>query len=350
MSRFIKWFACVGLAFLVVVVGTLIGINRQVPPEAVVLRERFPYLSLKDRLEFEARSVTGGSTAELVLSEVGLERLQKFERVFENRDSQARLLSLRELHSSEVRWFINSPRNGLSRWGRTPTPDALEYGEPPVIPVLAASAESEIEQSPGTADPAAQDRLEVERVAAIPSRLELEQFHLADQIAFTDPWSFGDVKNKYRVAGFVSHGFTYMPAVGDPQNKYPRAYDPADQRDSNYSSPWKIAQLELVSLLKFDHPAVYVTGHLPRMAEIVDAKTRPLTNFEQQALRSLRGGEDLVTEVDTNEIQMVGSLRSVKQCLECHAGRRGDLLGAFSYRLRRDPPAPVKAPQTTPST
>jgi hypothetical protein len=34
---------------------------------------------------------------------------------------------------------------------------------------------------------------------------------------------------------------------------------------------------------------------------------------------------------------MLGSLRATKHCLQCHSGSRGSLLGAFSYRLRRDP-------------
>jgi hypothetical protein len=35
---------------------------------------------------------------------------------------------------------------------------------------------------------------------------------------------------------------------------------------------------------------------------------------------------------------MVGALRAARQCLECHEGRRGDLLGTFSYVLQRVPP------------
>jgi hypothetical protein len=30
---------------------------------------------------------------------------------------------------------------------------------------------------------------------------------------------------------------------------------------------------------------------------------------------------------------MLGSLRAAKQCLDCHNVQRGELLGAFSYRL-----------------
>ena len=131
----------------------------------------------------------------------------------------------------------------------------------------------------------------------VPTQKELEQFHRADQIAFTDPWSFGDVKDRDHVAGFIPHAFMYQPVVGDPANSYPRAYDRNDERGVPHSSRWKIARLELVSLLKFDRPAVYVSDHLPRMQDLADAQTRPLTAFEQQGLASLRAGEDLITHL-----------------------------------------------------
>jgi hypothetical protein len=34
---------------------------------------------------------------------------------------------------------------------------------------------------------------------------------------------------------------------------------------------------------------------------------------------------------------MLGAARSVSQCIKCHDGERGDLLGAFSYYLQRQP-------------
>ena len=57
---------------------------------------------------------------------------------------------------------------------------------------------------------------------------------------------------------------------------------------------------------------------------------------EARALQSLREGEDLVAEATTHRIEMMGSLRATKQCLDCHHAHRGDLLGAFSYELQRD--------------
>jgi hypothetical protein len=344
MSRKFLCCAGAGLILIVVFVGVLIRISAQVPPEAIALRERFPYRSLASRLEFDAPDAARDSAMSPALPEAGLERLNKIELVFDSGDSQARLLSLQKLHSREVAYFISRPGNGLSRMGRLPGRDLLEYSEPPPLPVMAESNDSGSGQSADTL------RLEDRPVGSIPSADELENFHRAGQIAFADPWTLGDVKSRDQVAGFISHGFTYMPVVGDPWNQYPHAYDPSAEREAKHSSDWTIIRLELVSLLKFDSPAVYVTGFLPRMKDLADAPTRPLTAFEQQSLESLRAGEDLVTVVDTNDIQMLGSLRAVKQCLGCHSGERGRLLGAFSYRLRRDPPLPDHSSGRKPET
>jgi len=48
------------------------------------------------------------------------------------------------------------------------------------------------------------------------------------------------------------------------------------------------------------------------------------------SLATLRKGEDLYVRED----RMLGSIRSTKQCIACHGGERGVLLGAFSYTLR----------------
>jgi hypothetical protein len=100
---------------------------------------------------------------------------------------------------------------------------------------------------------------------------------------------------------------------------------------------WALRRLELVSLLKQSQPGVYVSAHLPRMDELMTVQVRSLSDFEGRALSALRAGEDLVSEATTNRIHLMGSLRATRQCLSCHEAHRGDLLGAFSYELQRDP-------------
>ena len=103
---------------------------------------------------------------------------------------------------------------------------------------------------------------------------------------------------------------------------------------------WRIQSLELISLLKHAEPVAYVSNHLPRMDELRDAPTRPLRPFEKQALAALYEGEELRTETTTNRISMLGAIRALKACLACHQVERGDLLGAFSYTLLREPTRP----------
>ena len=95
--------------------------------------------------------------------------------------------------------------------------------------------------------------------------------------------------------------------------------------------------MELVSLLKHDTPGVYVSRNVPRMEELRDAKVRPLNDFETPSLKKLVDGEDVVVSASLNRIQMLGSLRATKECLQCHRVEHGALLGAFSYELLRDP-------------
>ena len=52
-----------------------------------------------------------------------------------------------------------------------------------------------------------------------------------------------------------------------------------------------------------------------------------LDDFESDALRRLRRGDELVVDERPDELRMLGSLRAAKQCIECHTVQRGDLLG-----------------------
>src|SRR5262249_7530452 len=137
--------------------------------------------------------------------------------------------------------------------------------------------------------------------------------HEANVLHFANANKFGFVRDREHVAGFLPHEFIDRPA--------------------GFRSR-KIEKLELVSLLKFDEPAVYISNELPKMKDLKDAKTRPLDSFESQALTALRGGDDLQVQSNPDYIRMLGSIRALKQCVKCHSVERGDLLGAFSYQLR----------------
>lgn len=70
------------------------------------------------------------------------------------------------------------------------------------------------------------------------------------------------------------------------------------------------------------------------MDEARQLPTRPLDRFEEAALKELRRGKDIIVETPADGIRMLGALRNAKQCMKCHGGDRGDLLGAFSYTLQ----------------
>ena len=58
----------------------------------------------------------------------------------------------------------------------------------------------------------------------------------------------------------------------------------------------------------------------------------PVVNA-RTSLEKLRAGEDLVVADAGVNLRILGAIRSARQCVDCHGGKRGDLLGAFSYSL-----------------
>jgi hypothetical protein len=142
----------------------------------------------------------------------------------------------------------------------------------------------------------------------------LQRFHEGGVVDFVHPAGFGFVKDRRHVAGFQAHQFSQVPRP--PQR-------------------WELESLSLVGLLLHNEPVAYVSVHLPRMDELREAATRPLERFEAAGLEALRRGEDLVVAETPGRLWMLGALRSTKQCVGCHGGQRCDLLGAFSYALRR---------------
>jgi hypothetical protein len=98
---------------------------------------------------------------------------------------------------------------------------------------------------------------------------------------------------------------------------------------------YSIEQHELVGLLKVNPPAVYVPDW--HGATPVGFTSRALTDFEKQSLASFRAGKDLASAdgEESGTLRCIGALRAKETCLRCHKDKKaGDLLGAFTYRLR----------------
>jgi hypothetical protein len=216
----------------------------------------------------------------------------------------------------------------------TPTPEYLELPDGPSQP-FAAPLAAEYRGGAKVTLPEKGDGPSATGLL-FPSVGSVGQFHATSIFGFAGTNSFGLIRDRDHVAGFRPHQFRGMPQLGEQEPPKP-GQPPAKPKER-----WLISRLELVSVWKGETPAVYASGSLPRMQELKTAKTRPLTDFEAKALKGLREGEEVATEATANEIHMVGAVRAAKQCTACHEVKRGTLLGAFSYDLRRDPPLRLK--------
>lgn len=266
------------------------------------LRALHPYQSMEDRVP-EPRSRSGET-----LRPSADARLAALESRFTDHPNSMLERQLRLLHEDRVFLFVNSPGFGIGRMF-LPAEWNLRFGlrrEPvpaqPGAPDTPAWSPGEWKEAPPGEE------------VALGRLLEDSVFDFANSRAF------GFLKDRRHVAGFESHRFGGIPG-------------PAER--------WSVRRLELVSLLLHDEPAVYDSDHLPQMRETRDMPTRPLDRFERFGLDRLRRGEDLfIAKVGQEQLRMLGAVRSAKQCVACHGGGRGDLLGVFTYTLSR-PPLPA---------
>ena len=219
--------------------------------------------------------------------------------------SNYRSQALQRLHEDVTHDFVNSPGFGVGRMMPiAPTRESILRSirvEPrPVIPQ--ASIDIVTNAAPA------------EKFSSREPDEPLFTMHHHSLLNFVNSNTFGYVKGNRQAAGFESHQFQFPP---------------------HSPKPWRIETLELVGLLLKAEPAVYVSPNLPRMDDLRDAPARPMDTFESTALGRLRQGEEMVIEGTDSRWRMLGALRNAKQCAACHGGQRGELLGAFSYVLRK---------------
>jgi hypothetical protein len=242
------------------------------------------------------------SAPDSLIGEAAEQHLSALEDKIETEADRRRVNSLRYLHEETVRQFVNSPGFGAIRMIPPVDGFAMRGKERASSPVQAVQAPIEVEKP---------------RSASVTFETNLLDLHLSSMLDFTNPAGFGFVKDRKHVAGFQSHAFSKTPDAG--QN-------------------WKLESVELVGLLLHPEPVVYESPHMPAMEELRGAKTRPPDRFERDALAAIRHGEELVPGVKGDHLRLLGAIRSARQCVDCHGGQRGDLLGAFSYTLKRIEP------------
>jgi hypothetical protein len=286
------------------------------------LKNQYKFESIRKRLEYER----GAERVAPKLTKETEKRLHEVE-LLDAMQGNPRRRSLEALHSAKAREFVRRSGFGLTRMLPKESPMYLPPPKPPeyrlaTLPELSTGDEAgEVVRLPG------EDR---QGLLRLPSQTRLESLHFGSRAAFANPSTFGFVRDRDRVAGFTSHKFLSAPVL------------PKQEKQPENSEAWRIRRLELVSLLKHTKPRVYLSEALPRMEDLDDAKTRPLSAVEARHLDELRQGHDVAVEATPNVIRMLGSLRASKQCMECHSVQRGALLGAFTYELQRDPPLKAK--------
>lgn len=296
-------------------------------------RERYSFESMSARLAYEAnavrpRQVSPKATA---LSPVlPVSTLNRLDRAEEWRSWSRRSYALRLVHASYTEQFVTSPGFGVGRMIRL-SPAMIERGGRRGRQTRPLDRRPDFEGSP------VPGALPVEAVGELEATMSsirgpLGALHDEARRDFLDPDGFGYVRDREHVAGFEPHSF---------YRNEPRLIAGESRLR------WLTVRVELVSLLKHERPMVYVSERLPNMTELREAPVRELDAFEQRALASLIQGEDLVSDAQPGRVRALGSLRAMRQCLECHEVQRGTLLGAFSYEFLSDPP--VRQPKKDPS-
>jgi hypothetical protein len=273
--------------------------------ETNALREKYPIISMEETLPAPRRAIQVSEDSQWNLRHVESQLEPPGYVNSHIRLQELRMEGFKTLHEQTVSNFVRSQGFGVGRLRLAGSPDpdvpmrmaapVLQPGERPE-PIL---SEGELETPP----PPEKDS-------------KLLWLHSESTLDFVNPEGFGYVKDRRHVVGFQPHYFSKVPE----------------------SAPWQLQTLELVGLVVHERPMAYVSDQLPRMDKLKKAPTRPLDVFEEMGLAALKQGEELFVRDVGSVRRMLGAIRSARQCVGCHGGERGDLLGAFAYTLKRAVP------------
>ena len=224
--------------------------------------------------------------------------------------------TLRKLHEGTTLGFVESSGFGAGRVILKPDRLIVEesfYSNAMKQPGKAASFGKSADESLVLVKPGAPDTYYYE-----------QHSHL--MLNFFLPQVFGYVRDIDHVAGFGAHGFREEGMVYDEEWTW--LLEDLD--------PWRVDHVQLIGILTQPEPIVYLTDRMPSMEQISQNKTRKLDAFEEKGLKELYRGEDLFIAEKGGETRMLGALRARPTCIQCHdSAKEYDLLGAFSYTLRR---------------
>ncbi len=275
----VTW-TCAVVAFGITL--TLIGVEVR---DGLAIRAEFPFVPISHRLNYEQKS--SGVIDEAVL-ELAADTLKRLTRLEANIPGNDRIYRLRQLHSDQYVEFIMNIGFGSDRM---PGPRRSSLVLPDDDPV-------QFPERPADVDPttAAQPPDLLAGQSPMVPKLSLPALHESGLMDFGHPVRFGLILSRDKVSGFEPHMLTKLWSQSFPVTL----------------AEWQLSHLDLVSLLKFAEPRVYLSEHLPRMDELRNAETRPVDDFEQRALQQLRDGEDIVIDQQIKQVpygahQIIGS-------------------------------------------
>jgi hypothetical protein len=266
------------------------------------LKTRYAFESMEARVPSKP-ATTPISTS---LKDVMAERLSELEDVFATSSTRLgnyRTEAIRRLHEETSEAFARSAGFGVVRTLKA-DPVWMASRDTPIAPIA----------QPASRDPSTGDWAKPNLARMIPPDSALADLHYFSVIDFGSPRRYGYVKNRQQVAGFQSHHLQFEPHKPERMT---------------------LQTLDLVGLLMHEEPVVYVSEHLPKMDELLEAPTRALDAFEALGLKQIQQSEDLYARESGTTLRLLGAIRAAKQCATCHGCDRGDLLGAFSYTLKR---------------
>jgi hypothetical protein len=230
-----------------------------------------------------------------------------------------RALILKDLHEGTVETFVSQQGFGVYRMRSGPHPfidDHFPIVQPRNLPEYVDAKFDFAKYGP---DDSLHD--------------DLLGMHTGMRNSFIFEYGWGYVRSKKEVAGFQSHRVgrisLYDPWEAETHNHYMHEFEPHERKQ------WQIDSVQLVGLLKHEMPVVYVLENLPDMDQIKDSPTRHLSEWEIKALNSLYNGKDFEVVNEPEHIKALGAIRANTECLQCHDGKRGDMLGAFTYRISK---------------
>lgn len=279
------------------------------------LLAKYPLQSLEDRLTYETAHERK-SEEKYALNE---EAQESMDRLSERGGYSYRRRMLYKLHEKQVELFIDSPGFGYLRRIR-PDEQSIKLPAPTKIPLSSPNTEW-ISTEAWAPKEGNVDLVPIEKA----TRQELLNMHEMSFMQFANEDRSGYVRDLKHVVGFQEHHFRWMPGI-----------------DSRKEELWGVDSVELISLLKFPEPRVYVSKYLPNMKELRNGQTRPAMPFELEGVKELRRGKALYLRSDQQRIHLIGAVRALDRCVRCHQVEKDDLLGAFSYRLSKMKNPPKK--------